>query len=83
MFGGQGCAYGPETDCEYVVPIERAEAAEARVKALTEAPSKAADDLGKATNQFAGLLPDGRNQHIFARKEAEARAVWRGSSANE
>jgi hypothetical protein len=58
-----------------VVPRWKLEAAEARVAQLTEALRIAADDLGKASNQFAGLLPDGINKDRFAEKEARARAV--------
>jgi hypothetical protein len=41
----------------------------------------AADDLDKAANQFAGLVPDGRNADIFAEKAERARAPLSGQSS--
>jgi hypothetical protein len=45
---------------------------------LEEALKTASDDLYKAANQFAGLLPDGRNQHIFVAKAERAVGVLAG-----
>lgn len=39
---------------------------------IREALEKAANDLGKAVNQFKAMDPEGNNWRIFERKEAEA-----------
>lgn len=52
-----------------------------RAEELEDALAEAADDLGKAANQFDSLAAAGRppqnNGAIFAEKEARARAVLR------
>jgi hypothetical protein len=44
---------------------------------LEKALAVARDDLFKAANQFAGLVPKGENQHIFAEKAKRADAALR------
>ena len=52
--------------------------------ALGEALSVAADDLDKAANQFAGLLPEGVNKDRFAEKAERARrALAPGETTGE
>lgn len=69
-----------ETECEAfeVMPVseheQEVERLTARVSELEDALRVAADDLAKAANQFAGLLPDGINWRRFEEKAARAEA---------
>lgn len=63
-----------------LVPAHQLEEAERLGEELARALESAAGDLGKAANQFAGLVPEGRNVAIFEAKERVARdalANWR------
>lgn len=55
--------------------MEQLKQAEAENSILRTLLAGAADDLGKAANQFAGILPTGENQYIFAAKELALRTA--------
>lgn len=73
------------TDDEVIEVLEfRLTRAAARIDHLEGALREAADDLGKAANQFEGLKlagkPPENNGAIFAVKEARARAALKGEN---